>query len=68
VANLKTIDAAKATWALENKKTNDDVPADTDLFSGRYMSAKPICPAGGAYTLGAVSAKPTCTVLGHQLE
>src|SRR5215203_2261168 len=32
VANLKTIDGAKATWALEQRKTNSDVPQDADLF------------------------------------
>ena len=32
VANLKTIDGAKATWALEQKKTNTDTPVDGDLF------------------------------------
>src|SRR5205814_2241623 len=32
IANMKQIDGAKATWALENKKTGADVPADADLF------------------------------------
>src|SRR5919198_152215 len=32
VANLRTIDGAKATWALENKKVNTDTPATTDLY------------------------------------
>ena len=32
IANMKQIEGAKSTWALENKKTGADVPADADLF------------------------------------
>jgi prepilin-type N-terminal cleavage/methylation domain-containing protein len=66
IANLKTIDGAKATWALEQKKTNTDVPTDTDLFGATtYIREKPSCPAGGTYSLNQVDAKPTCTVPDH---
>src|SRR5512143_3089356 len=55
IANLKQIDGAKATWALEQKKTSADSPGDTDLFgSTLYIREKPACPAGGSYTLKAV--------------
>ena len=33
IANLKQIDGAKNTWALEQKKVNADVPADADLLA-----------------------------------
>ena len=33
IANLKQIDGAKNTWALEQKKVNADVPVDSDLDS-----------------------------------
>src|SRR5438552_12346254 len=63
IANLKQIDGAKATWALEQKKVNADTPADSDLFgSTLYIRLKPACPASGDYTLGQVDAKPTCSV------
>ena len=66
VANLKTMDGAKATWALEQKKTNTDVPTDTDLFGATsYIREKPGCPANGTYSLNQVDAKPTCTVTDH---
>ena len=66
VANLRTIDGAKATWALEQRKTNTDVPTDTDLFGPTsYIREKPSCPAGGIYTLNQVDAKPACTVTDH---
>jgi len=68
IANLKQIEGAKATWALENKKVNSDVPVDTDRFGGdKYIREKPACPGGGTYTLLAVDVKPTCTVAGHTL-
>ena len=61
IANMKQIDGAKATWALENKKTSADVPADADLFGAdKYIAKKPECPAGGNYTLAAVDTAPSC--------
>src|SRR5213078_695831 len=63
IANLKQLDGAKNTWALEQKKVNTDVPVDTDLFgSALYIRDKPACPAGGTYALLAVSSKPTCSL------
>jgi|SRR5687767_5038622 prepilin-type N-terminal cleavage/methylation domain-containing protein len=61
IANMKQISGAKATWALENKKNNADVPPDADLFGAdKYIAKKPDCPAGGAYTVGAVDADVVC--------
>ena len=66
VANLRTIDGAKATWSLEQRKTNTDVPTDADLFGPTsYIREKPSCPAGGVYSINQVDAKPTCTIADH---
>ena len=63
IANLRQIDGAKQTWALEKKKVNTDTPDDTDLFGATvYIREKPPCPANGTYSLGIVSAKPTCSL------
>ena len=68
IANLKQIDGAKATWALENKKVNTDTPAATELYgSSNYIRDTPGCPGGGTYTMNDVQTKPTCTVSGHTL-
>ena len=70
IANLKQVDGAKATWALEQKKVTTDVPGDTDLFGAtQYIRDKPACPGGGAYALNDVGSKPTCTQssVGHSL-
>jgi hypothetical protein len=68
IANLKQLDGAKATWALENRKTGLEVPVDEDLFGPQlYIRVKPVCPAGGAYVLRSVETKPACTIAGHTL-
>jgi prepilin-type N-terminal cleavage/methylation domain-containing protein len=70
IANLKQMDGAKASWALENKKTTSDTPSDTDLFGSTcYIKDKPACPGGGTYTITAVDAKNTCSLStsGHSL-
>jgi len=68
IANLKQIEAAKATWALELKKLPADIPTDSDLFGmTNYIREKAICPQGGTYTLGKVGEKPKCSVMAHTL-
>ena len=62
IANMKQIEGAKATWALEQKKINTDTPQDSDLFgSSLYIREKPGCPAAGTYTLGDVQTKASCS-------
>ncbi|MBI5387668.1 MAG: prepilin-type N-terminal cleavage/methylation domain-containing protein [Verrucomicrobia bacterium] len=66
IANLKQIDGAKATFALEAKKAGSYSVADGDLFGATlYIRTKPACPAAGTYTIGTVDTKPTCDVSGH---
>ena len=68
IANMKQVDGAKATWALENKKTSADTPATTDLYGAtKYIRDQPFCPGGGTYTINAVDTKPTCTITGHSI-
>jgi prepilin-type N-terminal cleavage/methylation domain-containing protein len=67
IANLKQMDGAKATWALEQKKANSDTPDDTDLFgSTAYIRTKPACPANGDYSVGQVDVKPLCSLAGTE--
>jgi prepilin-type N-terminal cleavage/methylation domain-containing protein len=68
IANLKQIDGAKATWALEQKKGNTDSPATDDLYgSDKYIRTEPGCPGGGSYTMGNVQTKPSCSITDHVL-
>src|SRR5258706_7846730 len=51
IANLKQIDGAKATWALEQKKNNSDTPVVSDVYGATsYIRDEPGCPGGGTYT------------------
>ena len=68
ILNLRSLEGAKATWALEHRKTTNEVPIDSDLFGlTAYICNKPCCPSGGNYTLDRVGEKPTCSVPGHTL-
>src|SRR2546425_1450342 len=47
IANMKQVDGAKATWALEMKKNNADTPVAADLFGAtQYIRKAPQCPSG----------------------
>ena len=71
IANLKQIEGAKASWALENKKVGTDVPGTTDLYgSDKYVRDEPSCPASFSYTIGTVNTKSVCSApaaSGHTL-
>jgi len=67
IANLHAIDAAKQTWALENKKLPSSVPSPQDLTPYLPGNTMPTCPDGGTYSINAVSIPPTCSVTGHVL-
>src|SRR5687768_4212069 len=68
ICNLKQLEGAKATWALEHGKRTNDIPMWSDIIGEtNYISSKPVCPLGGAYMLGAVADIPRCTVPGHVL-
>ena len=66
INNLRMIDGAKAVWALENRKEMGTLPADSDLFgTGKQIQVRPVCPAGGTYTLHPVGTRPGCSIPGH---
>ena len=71
IGNLRQIEAAKRIWALEKDKTIVDIPVDSELFGSiNYLRDKPVCPAGGTYTINAISNYPSCSLSstqGHSL-
>ena len=67
INNLRQIDAAKQQWALENSKTDDDLPTAQDLLPYFRDGIFPMCPSGGQYTINAMAVPPTCSVPGHVL-
>jgi prepilin-type N-terminal cleavage/methylation domain-containing protein len=69
IANLKQIEGAIATWALEKKKVNTDSVTTSELFGlNNYIKVKPSCPANGNYTIATVADRPLCSVDGHTLQ
>lgn len=69
IANLKQIEGAKSTWALEFGKGTNDIPVAADLFGpSRYIERMPACPESGTYTLGKVGDISKCSIAGHNLN
>jgi Domain of unknown function (DUF4190) len=65
INNMRQIYAAKQEWALENSKPGDAVPTENDLTPYLSNHQMPHCPAGGVYTIGAVTNPPTCSIPNH---
>jgi hypothetical protein len=69
IANIKQIDGAQATWALENPRRTNEIPSDADLFGPQaYIRVKPECPSGGRYTRGNIGEHPHCSIPWHDLD
>ena len=50
VANMKQIDGAISTWALEQKLPDGTAVDTSELFGDdKYIRVEPECPAGGHY-------------------
>jgi len=68
INNLKAIETAKEQWAMDNKKSNGDVVAMTNLVGATlYMKNTPSCPEAGTYTVNPIGTVPSCTVATHLL-
>ena len=59
IDNLRQINGAKQTWALENHKGTNDVVTWENIR--QYTLYKFQCPKGGTYILGKVGEKPRCS-------
>ena len=66
--NLAKIDGSKEQYGLEFKLANGAAitmgeliqPGGVNIGEG-YLKKEPICPAGGAYTVGNLGENPTCS-------
>ncbi|MCX6915517.1 MAG: type II secretion system protein [Verrucomicrobiota bacterium] len=66
INNLRQIDGAVQQWALENKQASTVSAVAADVLP--YLKSSVMCPSGGttfadSYSLGAVSAKPSCVLV-----
>jgi hypothetical protein len=71
ICNLRQIDNAKVNWAIEHHAPSNAVPTWDDIkpYLERGSSGSiPTCPAGGIYSIGAISNFPTCSIKGHALQ
>jgi prepilin-type N-terminal cleavage/methylation domain-containing protein len=66
IRNLREIDGAKESWALENKKSAD-TPIDESAVNSYLKGGAPACQGGGTYTYGNINVNPTCSIPGHTL-
>src|SRR5258705_296731 len=64
LTNLKTIDAAKVSWAEDHPELRDASPSKADLLV--YIRDWPNCPYGGAYTVNGIYKLSTCSYPGHE--
>jgi len=63
ISNLRQIDGAIQTWAMEMRKDAGNPVTYTDISS--YLKNAVVCPSGGttfedSYTITSVDAAPTC--------
>lgn len=65
--NLREVLSAKERWAMAENRASTDTPAESDLMP-YYTRSRPLCPAGGTYTLGNLNTLPTCSVGGTRGE
>jgi prepilin-type N-terminal cleavage/methylation domain-containing protein len=63
VANLKQIESAKEQWCMDTKSAATATVGTADLYGPTaYIRTTPSCPSGGAYVIGNMDARPTCSI------
>lgn len=61
IANLRQINSAKDQWAMAANLSTGDPVAQADLAPD-FIRKWPTCPAGGTYTINAVSVNAACSL------
>ena len=65
---MKQIETAKEQWGMDQKKSNGDTVAFTDLVGATlYLKSTPSCPSAGTYTINPIGTVPACDISGHLL-
>lgn len=55
IANLRQLEGAVQSWALERRKNNGDSIDSNELFGNtNYLKSIPHCPGGGSYSYALV--------------
>ena len=66
INGLRQIMYAKEQFAMANSNAT---PTTLDQLVGTnaWIKATPICPAGGTYTIGALTVNPSCSIGGNHV-
>ena len=68
INNMRQIEGAKQQWALETNQRPSATPNSGNLYGATsYIKVSPVCPAGGTYTIGALSTPADCDITAHTL-
>ena len=62
-SQLQNIDANKLQWSVEEKRSDADVPSESQI-GVFFRDGFPVCPGGGTYTIASVAQKATCSAHG----
>ena len=67
IRNLRTIDAAKEQYGLDNRLSSGSTMPALSVLCGAgtttyIKGGGPVCAAGGAYTLNNLGTNPTCNI------
>jgi competence protein ComGC len=62
---LRQIDGSKEMWKLQEKRADGDTPSESQM-GVYFQDGMPICPGGGAYTIGSVSSNASCSIHGNE--
>ena len=65
IQQLLQIEGAKEQYAIEHE---GQAPASIDVLVPRYVPSIPVCPSGGAYTLGDMQTGVVCSVAAHAVD
>ncbi len=69
MGNLRVINQAKASWAIETGRVSSSLPVTSDIIPYLRDGRMPECPADGTYRIRSVRRTPICSLWseGHSL-
>ena len=70
INNLRQLEAAKQSWAMEKGKRDGVKPKIKDITPYLHDQRMPVCPSGGNYLLQRLGRDPYCSLQadGHALK
>jgi prepilin-type N-terminal cleavage/methylation domain-containing protein len=63
ISNLRQIDQAKESFAMENSLSNGAIVVSSNIWPEYIKGLFPACPAGGTYDIKPIGQEPSCTFI-----